>query len=199
MTYIDKKTWRKKMLQKREAMSHSQWQEKCADIHHRLFTHPVWINSQHVALYYAVNKEVNTQDIMKRGWAEGKHIYLPKCEPDKKQLLFSKVESEADLTGLFYGIPEPDPNIAQPLDVHQLDLIIVPGLVFDQQGFRIGYGGGYYDRFLSGLIQEDDMSREMKSVSLAMSFQVVPTALPHDSYDIPVDMILTENRTLTCV
>lgn len=76
--------------------------------------------------------------------------------------------------------------------MEDLDAIIVPGLVFDLQGYRIGYGGGYYDRFLGSL------SRKKSTLSLAFPFQVVEEELPKEAYDIPVDFLVTSEQCIAC-
>jgi 5-formyltetrahydrofolate cyclo-ligase len=88
-----------------------------------------------------------------------------------------------------YGIPEPVPEDTAHCEYDYIDLVIVPGVVFDQCGHRIGYGGGYYDRFLSKI----DLS--VPRLSVAFEVQVI-REIPAESHDLPVDKIITEERVI---
>jgi 5-formyltetrahydrofolate cyclo-ligase len=190
-----KKEWRQIISKLKSDLPKEQWQKKSNDIHKLLLSEPLWCNAEHIALYLSVEKEVDTLAIIQQGWDLGKHIYLPKCHPEAKQLVFYRIESLDQLEVVYYGIPEPIPAHCEKLRLEELELIIVPGLAFDQRGYRIGYGGGYYDRFLSHLTTEVD------TLSLAFSFQVLKRQelLPNDSFDIPVDSIMTEQGTFNCL
>jgi 5-formyltetrahydrofolate cyclo-ligase len=191
---ITKKEWRKKISSLTSNLPEDEWREKSNEIHKLLFSHALWHRSKHIALYHSVEREVDTLAIMKRGWELGKRIYLPKCDPIEKQLIFYHIESTEQLEVVYYGIPEPVPALCQKLEAEELELVIVPGLAFDQRGYRIGYGGGYYDRFLNNI------SSQVKTISLAFSFQVFKKQeLPNDSFDIPVDGIITEQETFNCL
>jgi 5-formyltetrahydrofolate cyclo-ligase len=191
---ITKKEWRKKISSLKANLSEEEWREKSNDIHKLLFSQSLWHHSKHIALYHSVEKEVDTLAILQRGWEMGKNIYLPKCNSKEKQLVFYHIESLDQLEIVYYGIPEPVPEHCQKLRPEELELVIVPGLAFDQRGYRIGYGGGYYDRFLSHIAHQVD------TLSLAFSFQVLKKQeLPNDSLDIPVDGIITEQETFNCL
>jgi 5-formyltetrahydrofolate cyclo-ligase len=191
---LTKKEWREKISALKSNLSEQEWREKSQDIHKLLFTQSLWHHSKHIALYHSVEKEVDTIAIIQRGWELGKCIYLPKCNAKEKQLIFYHVESLDQLEGVYYGIPEPVPARCQKLRPEELELVIVPGLAFDQRGYRIGYGGGFYDRFLSNI------SSQVNTLSLAFSFQVLQKEeLPNDSFDIPVGTIVTDQETISCL
>src|SRR5699024_7389164 len=107
-----------------------------------------------------------------------------KCFPKEKRLVFYKFTSYDELEIVYYNLKEPRPLKTNEMDKDHIDLIIVPGLVYDQEGYRIGFGGGYYDRFLANYANE--------TVSLAGQIQMV-TNVPSESFDIPVNHIITEN------
>jgi 5-formyltetrahydrofolate cyclo-ligase len=189
-----KKEWRQLISRLKSDLPEEEWRERSNDIHELLFSQSLWRDSEHIALYLSVEREVDTLAIIQRGWELGKRIYLPKCHTKEKQLVFYHVESLDQLEVVYYGIPEPVPAYCEKLRLEEVELIIVPGLAFDQRGYRIGYGGGYYDRFLSKLTHQVD------TFSLAFSFQVVKKQeLPNDSFDIPVDGIITEQETFHCL
>jgi 5-formyltetrahydrofolate cyclo-ligase len=191
---LTKKEWREKISALKSNLSEQEWREKSQDIHKLLFTQSLWHHSKHIALYHSVEKEVDTIAIIQRGWELGKFIYLPKCNAKEKQLIFYHIESLDQLEVVYYGIPEPVPARCQKLRPEELELVIVPGLAFDQRGYRIGYGGGFYDRFLSNI------SSQVNTLSLAFSFQVLQKEeLPNDSFDIPVGTIVTDQETINCL
>lgn len=189
---MNKKEWREKISSMKAKLSEEAREEESREIHKRLFAQSVWTESTHIAMYHSVDKEVDTLEIIRKGWVDGKQIYLPKCDSQKKKLTFYRIESFQQLEVVYYGIPEPKPTECQELNMEDLDAIIVPGLVFDLQGYRIGYGGGYYDRFLGSL------SRKKSTFSLAFPFQVVEEELPKEAYDIPVDFLVTSEQCIAC-
>jgi 5-formyltetrahydrofolate cyclo-ligase len=189
---VNKKDWRDRLSSLKARLSDQEWEQESWEIHKRLISHPLWKESTHITMYYSVDKEVDTLSLIREGWAAGKKIYLPKCDSKSKTLTFYQVESFDQLEVVYYGIPEPKPTECHELNRGNLDAIIVPGLAFDLQGYRIGYGGGYYDRFLSSL------SRRAVTLSLAFPFQLVEEELPREEYDIPVDIILTSQQCISC-
>lgn len=129
--------------------------------------------------------------MMERSQRVGKRIALPRVEQDSGDLLaFEIFDLSRDLSPGYRGIPEPQEKGGQPVKVEELGFIIVPGLVFDHRGYRLGYGKGYYDRFLSRL-----SGRKIPSAGLAFDFQVVEE-LPVSPRDFPLDLIITEKRII---
>jgi 5-formyltetrahydrofolate cyclo-ligase len=190
---LSKEHWRNEITELRKKLTINEWNVWSEQIHEKLYNSQTWIKAKTVCLYYSVNKEVDTISILERAWNEKKLTYLPKCRPKQKELIFYRVESLEQLSGTFYGIPEPDPNLCEIKNILNFDLIIVPGLVFDEFGYRVGYGGGYYDRFLGGL-EEDPLK-----VGLAFPFQVIEgTTLPHETYDVPVNQLITPGKIINC-
>ncbi|MFN2383074.1 MAG: 5-formyltetrahydrofolate cyclo-ligase, partial [Gemmatimonadota bacterium] len=94
-----------------------------------------------------------------------------------------------DLVVTARGLWEPVPDPARAIGAEAIDLVIVPGLAFDRQGHRLGFGAGLYDRFLAG--------RQLPTVALAFSLQVLD-AVPHTHHDVPMDWIVTETVLITC-
>lgn len=189
---MNKKDWREKISSMKAKLSEKMREEESRGIHKRLFALPMWTESTHITMYHSVDKEVDTLELIKKGWEDGKKIYLPKCDSSKKKLNFYRIDSFDQLEVVYYGIPEPKPNECQELNIAELDVMIVPGLVFDLQGYRVGYGGGYYDRFLGSL------SRKISTLSLAFPFQVSKEELPREGYDIPVDFLVTSEQGISC-
>jgi 5-formyltetrahydrofolate cyclo-ligase len=106
--------------------------------------------------------------------------------PQTHTLLVSELTSFGELRDGFYGIKEPMEEYVRPTSSEQLDLIIVPAVAYDRRGYRIGYGGGYYDRFLSSL------DKDIVTIGIAFDIQIVGE-VPVQPFDIPVDMVITES------
>ncbi len=132
--------------------------------------------------YVSVEREVDTLALLKAAWRCGKRVAVPRCTAPGRMDFFVVTGMEELIPGK-YGIPEPRKNCpaAKPTE---LSLCLVPGLCFDRRGFRIGYGGGYYDRFLSAF--------PGKSLGLVRQ-QFLVDRLPTDRYDLPVDGVVTQH------
>ena len=142
--------------------------------------------------YASFRSEVHTIDFIKGRVAKGLPVVLPRTLVVERRLIPYAIQSwDHDVKVGAYGILEPDPKRARKISSKQLDLIIVPGSVFDKTCARHGYGGGFYDRFLS-----EDAPQAFR-IGLAFSCQVVEMA-PIDPHDQKMDMIITENGVLQC-
>ena len=145
-----------------------------------------------IMFYASFGGEVGTWAMMARAVKEGKKVYLPRTDPPQRRLTPVRTRwCEGKIQNLVrgaYGICEPTGPGADPGSV---DLVCVPALAFDREGFRVGYGGGYYDRFLEGL------SPRAVTVGLGYSFQVLPR-VPRGRHDLPVDAIATEDEVIRC-
>ncbi|GGC91774.1 5-formyltetrahydrofolate cyclo-ligase [Thalassobacillus devorans] len=137
-----------------------------------------------IGITISQKNEWNTSAVIEKSWELGKIVAVPKCDPRPHHLHFYKLDDFNQLETVFYGLQEPNPDLCEPIKKSAIDLIIVPGLLFDIRGYRIGYGGGYYDRYLSDY--------QGKTVALASNAQLVE-ALPYEAYDIPVDHLITED------
>jgi 5-formyltetrahydrofolate cyclo-ligase len=121
----------------------------------------------------------------------GKIVLAPITKPDSKKLSPCQIiNHEVDLVPSQYGMLQPDPRRCQAFPPENIDVVTVPGTAFDKKGYRIGYGGGYYDRFLKRCPQA-------LWVGLAFEAQLIPDALPEE-WDIPVHQIVTEERIIIC-
>lgn len=115
------------------------------EISQLLFNDDLWKKSNVIALTKPMEIEFDTSAILKQGWSQGKQMVMPKVIGDG-QMTFYRILSETIFKKSSFGIEEPID--AQPITVEAIDLLVVPGVVFKRQGFRIGFGGGYYDRLL---------------------------------------------------
>ncbi|MGA8941500.1 MAG: 5-formyltetrahydrofolate cyclo-ligase [Thermoactinomyces sp.] len=149
-----------------------------------LLSSDLWKNARTIGVTVSQGVEWNTRPIIESGWEQGKTICVPKCLPKNKKLHFYKLDDFGQLEKSFYNLLEPKPEKTTKVEKPLIDLLIVPGVVFDKNGYRIGFGGGYYVRFLIGFPN--------KTVSLAHSIQIRED-LPIDSHDIPVQHLITES------
>ncbi|GAA0383232.1 5-formyltetrahydrofolate cyclo-ligase [Bacillus horti] len=183
---------RLEMIQKKKQLPNSIFEQYNSLLHEWLYMSEAWKKAPHVALYYSVEKEVDTLKIIKQAWLENKPVYLPKCNREDKTLTFYRVDSFEQLETVFYGIPEPIPEQCESISVEELRFIIVPGLAFDHAGFRIGYGAGYYDRTL----EQTDPAACL--VGLVFPFQLYLNRLPIDQHDRSVQLIYTIDGVIQC-
>lgn len=137
-------------------------------------------------LYSDFRNEVATKKFINFLIKNNKEIYLPVTIKENKTLIPKRIFSIDDLNFGAYGILEPKDN-APSISPYALDIVIVPGSVFDNSGFRTGYGGGYYDKFLSN-------SSAIK-IGICFDFQLVDTVFPEE-HDKKMDIIITESKIL---
>jgi len=124
--------------------------------------------------------------------AHGKRVVAPKTVHRERRMIISEVfDVENDLAPGLWNIPEPRPECLRPVDVSEIDLVIVPGVAFDERGNRLGYGGGYYDRFFT------ELRDGVPLVAVAFEVQVLPE-VPVAPWDRRVDLIITESRIIDC-
>lgn len=175
---MDKKELRRMIREKKRAMTQQEIQDASRRLFDLFIQTPQYQNAKTVYGYLPYNQEVRTVPILERSLADGKRIAVPKVFGDEMKFIYlddlSRVESG------YSGIPEPVDDGPEGDDPQAL--VLMPGLVFDPQGHRIGYGGGFYDKFLC-------KEPEHPTVALCYGFQVLDH-IETDEYDIPVDCVL---------
>lgn len=148
--------------------------------------------AKRVAVYVSWNSEVNTHPLIEQALNDGKRVAVPYCVPktrDMKMLEITRFPD--DLKPGTMGILEPDPAVCPEMAPEAIDLIIVPGVGFTERGERLGYGGGFYDRYLPKL------KATAAQIALAPEFQILDT-LPVEAHDQRVPTIITERRIIDC-
>lgn len=142
--------------------------------------------------YLPIHEEIDTLPLMREALLSGKRLALPYLDPHTNQLCFYEVTSLSDITRGSRGLGRPPFDATEPLSTQDFlgSLCLVPGLVFDGEGYRVGYGAGYYDEFLAYYPGD--------KVGLVRSVQVSSNPLPHDDHDVPVDVLVTEGSIWHC-
>ena len=175
---MNKKELRSLIRQQKRAMTESQIREKSEKLGQLFAASAAYRNAKTVYGYLPYNQEVRTVAMLERAIADGKRVAVPKVIGDDMKFIYI-----ADLSRVekgYAGIPEPVDD--GPIADDPTALVLMPGLAFDREGHRIGYGGGFYDRFLA---QEPDHP----TLALCYDFQIMES-LETEEFDIPVDTVL---------
>ena len=176
----------------RQALSSRQQHRHAQSLCDKLIKQKHYRNSRHIACYLANDGEIDPHQLIEHAWFCGKQVYLPILSPLKKALYFAPYHADSKLQLNRFNIPEPTCNPSQWKTAQQLDLLLLPLVAFDEQGNRMGMGGGFYDRTLAYL-QHRQYWRKPILAGLAHEIQKVER-LDSQSWDIPLDYIMTEKR-----
>ena len=167
------------MSEKKRAMTAEEIDRCSRELGEKLFAHPAYQRAGSIYAYLSYNQEVRTGPILERAWADGKRVAVPKVL-EGKRMEFLWITPESPIAPGFYGIPEPEADGPEADD--RSALILMPGLAFDPAGGRMGYGGGFYDRYLAE-------HPGHPTIALCYGFQVVEK-LELQDHDLPVDAVL---------
>ncbi|AYC29572.1 5-formyltetrahydrofolate cyclo-ligase [Paenisporosarcina cavernae] len=146
-------------------------------------------NWQKVGITISHYPEIETRHIIEKLWELGKKVVVPKCTHKTREMDFYEITSFDQLENVFLYLQEPNPQKTTLASKESIDALIVPGIAFNKEGYRIGFGGGYYDRFLAGFKGD--------TVSLAFTEQL-RMDVPVEKYDLPVDMLITSQQVISC-
>ncbi len=179
---------RTQLLQQRNNLSHLELQHTANKITQQIVAWDKFKSAQHIGLYHAFRNEVNLQALWIIAHNLGKKTYFPVIDSlrNNKIMQFLEATPDQDLPLNHFRIKEPFPN-SPSIAIENMDCLFIPLVAFDQKGYRLGMGQGYYDRALANL------QNKPCCVGIAYSFQEVET-LPHDSWDVPLDVIVTEKE-----
>lgn len=179
---------RRRMLAARLALGADERRARSARVAARVAELPAWRSARRVHAYVgAVGGEVETEPLLQGALARGVEVVCPRVEG--REIASYRVDDLAGLVPGPRGLREPSPDPARLVDPSTFDLVLVPGLAFDRAGGRIGFGAGYYDRFLAGLADRT------ATVGLAFSLQLLDR-VPQTEADVPVDWIVTEREAI---
>ncbi|MBI5075302.1 MAG: 5-formyltetrahydrofolate cyclo-ligase [Nitrospirae bacterium] len=204
----DKTSLRKEILAKRDSIPPAAKKTKDRAIEERLFLLPEFITAKTIFFFASFRSEVDTFGMLGRALDERKRIVLPRVEGQGLGLY--EIKSLDELAPGYMKIPEPKPHFANSrpdgadkggqggfydmrrVSINDVDAVIVPGAAFDETGNRIGYGGGFYDRLLA------ELQKPVPVIAPTYEEQVIE-AVPTDSHDRKVNIIITDRREIRCL
>lgn len=186
---MPKRSLRQQMLAQRLALSQEAWHASSLLAQQNLLSLEEYAGAECIALYAPARNEADTTEIVAAAFRAGKRVLYPAVCGE--HMVFRQVEGLASLEQGSFGILEPCPT---GVDHHadEPDLIVVPGVAFDLSGHRIGYGKGFYDRFLR------HPGRTAHLVGLCHDFQIVEGAIPAEGHDIRMEIIVSDRRVVRC-
>ncbi|SEF90380.1 5-formyltetrahydrofolate cyclo-ligase [Caloramator fervidus] len=176
---------RKSMLQKRLMLSKEEVEKRSLKVIDNLLKVVDLNKLNNIMLYYPIKNEVSTLSLIEICFNKGKKVILPKVLKDVKEILPCKINSFEDLIVGEYGILEP--KTFEVIDKNDIDIVIVPGVAFSKDGFRLGYGAGYYDRFLCDY-------KGLK-IGICYSFQLLDDVFQQE-HDVIMNCIITEEQII---
>lgn len=184
---MEKKQLRIQLRESLSNLSKPRYEELTSQITSQLYQDEDWKQSNIIGITISKFPEVDTYQIIRKAWELGKTVAVPKCYPKEKRMSFWIISDFSQLESVFYGLLEPIEEKTKLINHEDIDLLIVPGLGYTKEGYRIGFGGGYYDRYLK------DYSG--KTISLAFQLQIIP-AFKTEYFDIPVAKIITNDEVI---
>jgi len=185
-----KREIRARIIAQREALPEARRREWSAAITARLLALEEYLTARVIAAYASFQAEFDTAAFLAAALAGGKQVVVPRVAAGRDRLEFCFVTDAArDLAPGTWNIPEPGPHCEPMRDGAPVDLVLTPGVAFTRRGDRLGYGRGYYDRFIAALPGRPAL------VAAAYSMQIVDL-LPHEDHDRRVDVLVTEAETL---
>lgn len=181
----DKKSLRKEYKQKRNEISSENLSQLSSRVIKRLIETSYYKNCSSIFTYINTNSELITKELIKTAWKDNKNVAVPVITQKPHEMLFIKIENFNSLEVNMYGIYEPKIKDENILISDKNTLLIVPGLVFDKNKYRLGYGGGYYDKFISD-------NKTLKNIGVCFKSQIIDI-IPKDKFDMQLDVVIYEN------
>lgn len=175
---MDKTALRKQIREKKRAMTPEQIQQASCDLAEQFLRSPQYQAASTIYGYLPYNQEVRTVPMLEQALRDGKRVAVPKVYGDEMKFIYLTDLNQVEKG--YSGIPEP--ILDEPVADDKTALVLMPGLAFDHEGHRIGYGGGFYDKFLSS-------EPGHPTLALCYDFQMLPH-LETEEFDMPVDCVL---------
>ncbi|MEK8198829.1 5-formyltetrahydrofolate cyclo-ligase [Lysinibacillus sp. FSL M8-0134] len=188
---MDKTTLRNKVKEALSTMTDNTYHSQSLAIVKKVLQEPYIIEANTIGLTISNKPEVDTFLLIEELWQLGKKVAVPKCHPKTREMSFYAIDSFAQLETVYMHLREPIPERCEFVDANEMDVILVPGVVFDRYGYRIGYGGGYYDRYVLNY-------KKGKLLSMLFDEQIIDR-VPTEEHDCPVDIIVTPSKRIDCL
>ncbi|HUW22702.1 MAG TPA: 5-formyltetrahydrofolate cyclo-ligase [bacterium] len=193
-----KRKIRQEFLKKRNNLSRDEIKSKSEKIEKELFSLPEFQRAKTVMFYVSFRSEVETEKMTRNALKLKKKIVIPVVHGEK--IVVSEIKNlKKELTKGSFGIKEPKKEFRRRVNQKEIDLVVVPGVVFDKSGGRLGYGRGYYDRFLRSKSIRSRMSRYRQCALIGLAFDLqIARKIPLVKRDMKVDKIVTESGIVDC-
>lgn len=180
---MNKKEIRQAMLRRLNEMDSAEHRRKSEQILNNVLATDVYQNAKIIGITLSRFPEVDTLPLIQAAWQDGKKVAVPKCIRETRDMDFRILTSFDELETVYMDLLEPIVEKTVSVPPTEIDLQIVPGVVFSDEGYRIGFGGGYYDRYMANF----------SGASLAVAFQCqTRQEIPVEKHDIAVQMMITE-------
>jgi len=193
-----KRKLRQEFLKKRNNLSRNEIDSKSEKIEKALFALPEFQRAKTIMFYVSFRSEVETEKMIRNALNLRKRVVVPVVEGEK--IVVSEIKNfKKELTKGSFGIREPKKEFRRRVEQKDIDLVVVPGVVFDKMGGRLGYGRGYYDRFLrsKSIRLKRGCSHQCALIGLAFDLQIT-RKIPLVEKDVKVDKIVTESGIINC-
>jgi len=187
----NKEILRKKWMKKRKKVAKKEGDIKSKIISKKILSLKEIKELKNIMIYVSYRSEVSTNKLIISLLNKNKRIFAPYCIKDEKRMEVVEIENpDQDLEKGAYGIKEPAKRIRNnKIDPKNLDIVVVPAVAFSKSGYRVGYGGGYYDRFLERLAN--------KTITIGINYEeMLFDTVPKEDHDLAVDMVVTDKRLL---
>lgn len=172
----------------RAGMSAEEKQRLDDGVFHRIVNLRQYIECETLFIYVSSPIEVDTRQIIENAFERSKRVAVPRCIPGECEMEFYYITSFADLESGSYGIFEPIKSRCKLVEDYESGLCVVPALAFDENGYRLGFGKGYYDRFLS----------HFGGNSVGLCYEsCICTELPKNCFDRHTDIVISEKRVIS--
>lgn len=190
-TALTRSQLRQFLRNKRRSLSPSQQTQAAQQLYRQLAQHPLFCRAQHIALYIASDGEIDPSLLMHEAWRRGKQVYLPVLARwPKTAMVFQRVRPIQQWEKNRFGILQPRWCVAEQRAAWTLDAVFLPLVGFDQQGGRLGMGGGFYDRCFAQLHQSEHLMTPQR-IGLAHDCQRVEQ-LPVAAWDVPLHAVVSD-------
>jgi len=189
---VEKENLRRYMLRLRDRQSVGEIEQKSQDIIDQVLHLHEYVRARGIACYVNKDSEVNTRPLIRATLDQEKRVLIPVVKKGDIELFYSEIKDlGSELAPGTFGILEPKPENVHPVSLDTVDVMFVPGIVWDREGYRLGWGRGYFDRVIKNLPQH------VRSAGLAFNMQLIGK-VPRDQFDVPVDIVVTESRVIRC-
>ncbi|ARJ37418.1 5-formyltetrahydrofolate cyclo-ligase [Sporosarcina sp. P21c] len=186
---MEKQHLRKQVIQQLHQLTPSDHERKSAIIVEKVLASDEFKYAKTIGITLSRFPEVDTHRLIEIAWQSGKRVAIPRCISSTREMDFRLIDSFDQTEVVYMDLKEPKIEVTESINPQEIDLQIVPGVVYSETGYRIGFGGGYYDRYL--------INFPFETISLAFDCQIRHN-IAREPHDIPVSYIYTDEHIIDC-